>query len=101
MLKLVNITFTSIKKAFESRDHVLLRQLVEFYIDVKKQNPDEQNEELAEIYEREVKDLLEVCKCGCVSYFSINFNLDRCYKEPWLQRAQKRAKEIFTIWGNA
>lgn len=60
MLKLVNITFTSIKKAFESRDHVLLRQLVEFYIDVKKQNPDEQNEELAEIYEREVKDLLEV-----------------------------------------
>lgn len=48
------------KKAFESRDHILLRQLVEFYIDVKKQIPEEISTEITEIYEREFRDLLEV-----------------------------------------
>ncbi|XP_044759623.1 uncharacterized protein LOC123317254 [Coccinella septempunctata] len=60
LLKLVGITFTSMKKAFECRDHIVLRQLVEFYIDVEKQNHDQQNDELNEIYEREFRDLLGV-----------------------------------------
>ncbi|KAL3273249.1 hypothetical protein HHI36_014703 [Cryptolaemus montrouzieri] len=58
--KLVTITFISMKKAFEDRDHILLRQLVEFYIDVKKQNKSGDEGDLSDIYENEVADLLKL-----------------------------------------
>ncbi|KAK9887752.1 hypothetical protein WA026_000067 [Henosepilachna vigintioctopunctata] len=59
LLKLVNITFSSMKCAFNDRDHILLRQLVEFYIDVKKQNPCGENGDINEIFESEVAELLK------------------------------------------
>lgn len=38
LLKIVNVTFESVIEAFRIRDAILLRQIVEFFLDVGKQN---------------------------------------------------------------
>lgn len=38
LLKIINVSFESVIEAFRIRDSILLRQIVEFFLDIGKQN---------------------------------------------------------------
>lgn len=59
--KLVEVTFKSITEAYKEKNSILLRHVVEFFLDIKKQNGQSHCITNYEHYATEVAKLLDVC----------------------------------------
>lgn len=59
-VKLIEVTFKSMIEAFKVNDSILLRHIVEFFLDIKKQNEDSNKLFNYENYDKEVEKLLHV-----------------------------------------
>lgn len=59
-VKLIEVTFKSMIEAFKVNDSILLRHIVEFFLDIKKQNEDSNRLFNYENYDKEVEKLLYV-----------------------------------------
>lgn len=60
-IKLVQVTFRTLIEAFKSREVILLRHVIEFFLDVKKQNPHNEGIRKFDSYDVEVDKIIEVC----------------------------------------
>lgn len=60
ILKLIKVTFKSMIEAFKASDSILLRQIVEFFLDVLKQGSQAEIISSYQYYDREVEKLVEV-----------------------------------------
>lgn len=59
-MKLTEVTFKSVIEAFRAKDPLLLRHTVEFFLDVKKHNPNSEAITNYGAYDLEVERLLDV-----------------------------------------